>query len=60
MPINVIDMEVCIAPNDVGIILTHRDNDLLSQRSLGSHFDFQFDYTQFVNNIVDFNDFLGE
>ena len=60
MPINVIDMEVCVAHNDVGIVLTHRDDDLLFQRSLGSHFDFQFDHTQFVDNIVDFNDFLGE
>ena len=59
MPIDIIDMEVCIASNDVGIVLTHRDDDLLSWRFLGGHFDFQFHHTWFVDNIVDFNNFLG-
>jgi len=59
MPIGVINMKVCIASNNIRIVLTHKDDDLLSQRSLGGHFDFWFDHTQFVDNIVDFNNFLG-
>jgi len=30
MPIDIIDMEVFIASNDVGIVLTYRDDNLLS------------------------------
>ena len=40
-----VNMEVCITSNGVDVILAYGNDDLLSQRSLGGHFDLQFDHT---------------
>jgi len=52
MPIDSVDMEAHIAFNDDSVTFTYRNNNLLFWRSFGNHFDFRFDYTWFVDNIV--------
>ena len=58
MPIDSVDIEACIASSDIRVTFTHRNDNLLSWRSFGSHFNFRFDYIWFVDDIVDLNNFL--
>ena len=42
--VDIIDMEVRITSDDISVFLAYKNNNLLSQRSFGSHLDFWFDY----------------
>jgi len=55
MSIDSINIEACIVSNDIKVTFTHGTDNLLSWRSFGSYFNFRFDYTQFVDDIVDLN-----
>ena len=59
MPTDIVNIKACIASNRFGIVLAHGNNDLLSQKSLGSHFNLWFDHIGF-DNAVNFNDILRE